>query len=312
MKNKQYIIFILLFSFIFISALIKCDDNSIIKPDNYEDFYLEYNVSGGIAGMNNSLEIFNNHDVTYIGYYYRIKNTISQERLYEIFNLLNDNDYFSLDSQYVSQKIMDDIYITVTYRSATISKKVFASACYYSDSNFDWKVKLSNIWNYFEEYVSTLTSDVNSGKVTIYSKSMLEEWPFSEKISLSDNLCKSVGVDEEIYNYLKSFDQQNINVTFFEGDYIYHLNGSGGYGLSFSELDTFYISIHVRNHGIQWIIGTKLSKIPEDGIIITGSDYTWLKNVLKETNYPRYFIDNEVESGETVYEVRLVHGNYFE
>jgi hypothetical protein len=312
MKNKKYLFFILLFSFILISTLIKCDDNSITKPDNYEDFYLEYNVSGGIAGMNNNLEIFENHDVTYMSYYHRVKDIISQERLHEIFNLLNDNDYFSLDSQYVSNEIMDDIYITITYQSATISKKVFASVSYYSDSNSNVKVRLMNIREYFENYITTLTNDVNSGKVTIYSQSVLEEWPFSEKISLSDNLSKSVGVNEEIYNYLKSFYQQNIDVAFFEGDYIYRLNGSGGYGLSFSELDTFYISIHNRNHGIQWTIGTKLAEIPEDGIFITGSDYTWLKNILKETNYPRYFIDNAVESGENVYEVRLVHGNYFE
>jgi len=311
MKTIYLIIILLIFSSVTILTF-KCDENSITKPDNYEDFYLEYNVSGGYAGINNSLEIFENHEVTYISSYHRIKNTISQEKLYEIFNLLNENDYFSLDSQYVSQIIMDDIYWTVTYQSATISKKVSASAFYYSDSNPILKNRLINIWKYFDNYISTLINDVNSGKVTIYSKSILEEWPFIEKIRLSDNLSKSVGVDEEIYNYLKSFYQQNIAVTFFEGDYIYRLNGSGGYDLDFSELDTFYISIHDRNHGIRWIIGTKLSEIPEEGIFITGSDYTWLKNVLKETNYPRYFIDNEVESGETVYEVRLVHGNFFE
>ena len=159
--------------------------------------------------------------------------------------------------------------------------------------------------------ISTLKSDIISGKVTIYSESILEEWPFSEKINLSDNLARNVGVDEAIYNYLKDFYQQNIDVTFFEDDYIYRLNGSGGYGLSFSELDTFYISIHDRNHGIQWTFGTKLSEIPDEGIIITGSDYLWLKNALEETHYPRYFVDNNVESGENVYEVRLIHGNYF-
>jgi hypothetical protein len=216
MKNKKYLFFILLFSFILISTLIKCDDNSITKPDNYEDFYLEYNVSGGIAGMNNNLEIFENHDVTYMSYYHRVKDIISQERLHEIFNLLNDNDYFSLDSQYVSNEIMDDIYITITYQSATISKKVFASVSYYSDSNSNVKVRLMNIREYFENYITTLTNDVNSGKVTIYSQSVLEEWPFSEKISLSDNLSKSVGVNEEIYNYLKSFYQQNLDVSFLE------------------------------------------------------------------------------------------------
>jgi len=295
-----------------ILTFVKCDNNSITKPKSYEDFYLEYNVSGGIAGMNKSLEIFENYDVTYNSNFYRLKQSINQEKLYEIFNLLNDNSYFSLDSQYISQIVMDDIFLTITYKSPTISKKVLVSASYYTDSDSNLKTRLSNMWEYFDEYISILTSDISSGKVTINSESILEEWPFTEKISLSDNLSKNVGVDEEIYNYLKDFYQQDIDVTFFEGDYIYRLNGSGGYGLSFSELDTFYISIHDRNHGIHWTIDTKLSNITDEGIIITDSDYIWLKNVLEETHYPRYFVDNSVESGEYVFEVRLLHGNNFE
>lgn len=312
MNNKSNTYVLLLFSFIFICTIICCDNDSITKPDSYEDFYLKYNVSGGIAGMSNNLEIYENHDVTYTSSSYRVKKNISQERLYDIYTLLNDNDYFSLDSQYVSEQgVMDDIYMTITYQSSTRSKTVFASAYYYSFSNAEWKDKLGCIWEYFDEYITTLTSDIDSGKVTIYSESILEEWPFSEKISLSDNLCKDVGVDEEIYNYLKEYYQQNIDVTFFEGEYIYRLNGSGGYGLSYSELDTFYISIHDRNHGILWTIETKLSEITDEGIIIAGSDYIWLRDTLEETHYPRYFIDTNIESGESVYEVRLIHGNYF-
>ena len=308
-RKKGFII--LLLSISMVSLLVYCQRDFSTNPDNYKEFYLKYTISGGIMGMYKGLEVFENHKVTYQGDSYRIKGNISQEKLYELYNLLVNNDYFNLDSLYEPEQIvMDDIYTTITFQSSTRSKTVTVSSYYsYMSDDAAWKDKMRIICKYLNDYITALTDTVTTGKVTVRSKSILEEWPFSEKISLADNLSKNVGVDEEVYNYLKEQHYRDIKVTFFEGEYLYHMNGSGGYGLTYSELDTFYISIHSRNHGIFWPFEMKLSEITDEGYNINGPDLLWLSDTLNATHYPRLVYDTSIKTGEYVYELSLLYGN---
>lgn len=131
-------------------------------------------------------------------------------------------------------------------------------------------------------------------------------------MKLSDYVHQNAEVDEDIFNHFKAYYQQDKQVTYFEDEWIYRMNSSGGYAFSYEEPDTFYLSIHQRSKRIQWQIGIKLQNIPEDGIVITGSDYQWLKETLEQTYFPRCFMDNDVATGEYIYEVFLKHGNNFD
>ena len=82
-------------------------------------------------------------------------------------------------------------------------------------------------------------SKINSGKVIVTKKMILEEWPFSDRIKLSDHLYKNVDVDEEIYKHIREPSNQDVKVSFFEGEWIYRLNASNS-----GELSSYYISIH--------------------------------------------------------------------
>ncbi len=310
-KRKIYIF--LLLSFMYIVLNPGCNNYSITDSNNHEEFYLDYNISGGIAGDNKTLTINKSDSVFYKSRFHSIHSTFNDEKLNDIYNLLVNKDFFKLDTEYLpEQMIIDDLIFTITYQSSLRSKKVIASGyCINNCSESKWPKELKSIIEYLDESIIYLKNNIKFGKVTITSKSLLEKWAFSDKIKLSDHLGEDIGADEEIFNHFKEYYQQNKNVTYFEGDWIYRLNGSGGYSLSYTELDTFYISIHDRNQGIKWPFATKLSEISEEGLIISESDYTWLKDILEQIHYPRYFIDNTLESGEYVYELFLLHGNNF-
>lgn len=313
MKTKKVFYIISLLALLSTSTLFHCHRDFATNPDNHEEFYLKYTIVGGIQGLNKNLEIFDNHNVTYQDHSFSIIDSIGQKKLDELYNLLMENDYFTLNTQYIpDHAVMDDILTTITFHSPTRSKTVTVSSFYsYKSDGAAWKENFGIICKYLDDYITTLTTDINSGKVTIRSKSILEEWPFSEKINLAENLNNNITADEEVFNYLKEQKHRLINIKFFEGEYIYDVYGNGGYSFEYSELDTFYISIYYQSNGILWPFEMKLSDMTHDGYILNGPDYIWLRDTLETDYSTKLFYDTGMDSGEYVYELSLVHGNYF-
>ncbi len=298
---KKVIIFVVI-------LFISCSENvnnPILNDD--ETFSFNYTISGGVGGTNDQLTILESGDVIYLGQNYDFSTIADGNETNALLVNLIINSFFSMDTAYLpDQRIADDILFKVSYNSDSKSKTVIANG---SCSNSKWPKGLKNIIDYLTDYITKLKSKINSGEVIVISKMILEEWPFSDKIMLSDYLSKNVDADEEIFNHLKEQYKQNKQVVFFEGEWIYRLNGSGGYALNFNELNSFYISIHDRNKPIEWPFGIKLEDNTENGINLYGEDYYWLKEKLKEVHYPRYFISGSFESGESVFEISLINGN---
>ncbi len=305
---------VVLFSVFMSFVFLNCKEYSATEPNIYENYNLVYNISGGFGGMNKTLWIFEDKEVKYTGRSYNIKSEMDDQSLLGIYELFVENDFFELDSLYMpDQQIMDGINVRLEFESATRSNSIYLSTHYinYVMSDTTVKVKLRNIFGYLDEYINTLTNSVDMGNVTIRSKAILEEWPFGDKISLSDYLNKSVGVDEEVFNFLKEKHQLDDNVKYFQDGLIYQLVGSGGYAFSYSDLDTFYINIYNPKEGMLWPLELKLSDITDDGIVVEGDAYIMIKDTLNTSYYPRYFYDTAMETGEYVYEIDLVTGNDF-
>ena len=295
------ILFILfnLFIFFLFNSCIRDFGTNI--PDT-ETFSLDYNESGGVGGMNNTLTISKSDSIVYLGHDYDFSTKAAEEDLNFLFLVLNSNSFFSMDSAYLpDQRVADDIIFRISYHSDSKSHIVIASGCC---SNSKWPKGLINIVDYLQGYVIELKSKINSGKVIVTKKMILEEWPFSDRIKLSDHLYKNVDVDEEIFKHIREPSNQDVKVSFFEGEWIYRLNASNS-----GELSSYYISIHDRNKPILWPFKPKLADIPENGINLVGQDYFWIKRKLKEIHYPRYLIDGLLESGEYIYEINLINGN---
>ena len=295
---------------VFIVLFISCSEN-VNNPILNDDgtFSFNYTISGGVGGANDQLTILESGDVVYLGQNYDFSKIADGNETNALLVNLIINSFFSMDTAYLPVKSMrDDISFKISYNSDSKSKTVIASG-YCSD--YKWPKGLRNIVDYLNDYIARLKSKINSGKVTVISKMILEEWPFSDKIMLSDYLSKNVDADEEIFNHLKEHYKQNEQVVYFEGEWIYRLNSNGGYALNFNELISFYISIHDRNKPIEWPFVEKLEDNTESGINLYGQDYYWLKEKLKEVHYPRYFINGSFESGESVFEISLINGNNF-
>ena len=98
-------------------------------------------------------------------------------------------------------------------------------------------------------------------------------------------------------------------MQYYEGTWIYRITASGGYEFTYSDLDTFYISIHDRSKAIDWLLNLKLSRIPDKGIYVSGSNYQWINEKIEKARYPVLFIDGPLQSGEYVYSVSLMRGD---
>ncbi|UCE18133.1 MAG: hypothetical protein JSV84_14920 [Gemmatimonadota bacterium] len=311
---KRIVYFLPFLSLMCLFLNISCNNNSITNSSVSNEYFLRYNMSGGVGGGNNTLTVAKSDSASYTSRNYIVHTILDEEKLNEIYNTLMVNNFLGLDSQYLPDKvIMDDLVYTITLESSTARKEIVASghcsANHCGESN--WPDELHTIIDYLQQVITMLKEDVQSGKVTIASKTILEEWPFGDRITLSDHLYGNVGADEEIFNHFKEYSLWNKQVAYYEGEWIYNLNGSGGYGLSYDDLDTFYIAIHDRNEPIQWSFETKLSDIPEEGVILVGSDYVSLKEAIEEMHYPWYFMDSDLKSGEYVYEIVVLHGSGF-
>ncbi len=290
---------ILLIIFLFISCVRDFGTNI---PDT-ETFSLTFSESGGWSEGNN-LTISENDSVVLMGYSYDFSTKAAEENLNFLSLVFNNNAFFSMDSSYLPDKhVADDIIFRISYNSDSKSHIVIASGfC----RNSKWPKGLINIVDYLQGYVTELKGKINSGKVIVTSKMVLEEWPFSDRIKLSDLLYKNVDVDEEIFKHIREPSNQDVKVSFFEGEWIYRLNASNS-----GELSSYYISIHDRNKPIFWPFEPKLADISENGINLSDQDYFWIKEKLKEIHYPRYFIDGSLEHGEYIYEIHLINGNNF-
>ena len=297
---KTLIIFTILFiTFLFNSCT---RDFSTNIRDAAETFSLNYDEGSGFSGLGTTLTISNEDSVFLTGYNYDFSTTATEEDLNLLYLILESNSFFLMDSSYLPDKyVADDIIFRISYQSDSKSRLVIASA---SCRNSKWPQGLKNIVDYLQGYVTDLMGKINSGKVSITSKMVLEEWPFADKIQLADHLYQKVDIDEKIFKYIREPSNQDTEVSFFEGEWIYRLNASNA-----GENSSYYISIHDRNTPIFWPFDTKLAEITEKGIMLTGQDYIWLKEKLEETHFPRYFIDGVLESGEYIYEINLINGN---
>ena len=284
---------------------IACDQ--IFDPQEDPEFHLQYNITGGFAGLHNSLSILENDSVYYNSRTHQIKTTFGQQKIREIYTVLTDHNYFNLKSEYLpDQAVMDDFLFTITFQAKTVRA---AGICSHNCGDSQWPGNLKSIISYLDELIADLTQDIDTGKAEIRSSSELEEWPFSDKIELAEHLHQNVAADKDIFDHFKQRHQQNKEVSYFKGEWIYYMHSSGGYALDYSELDTFYLSIHSRNQGIQWPFEPALADLGASGLVLSGTDYFWLKDTLARAPYPAYFLDDELQTGGYVYLLNLRHGN---
>ncbi len=274
-------------------------------PLLHENLFLEYKVWSGFSGTNNIFTIQKNYNIHYSSSKYNYSDTLDQNDVDLIIQTVKSNHFFSLKDEYLpSRRIADGTIITITIKSYTHSKKVIVSGLHIPN-------QLSNILSDLNIIINKYSMKINIGRVKIRHKYELEEWPFSAIIKLSDHVHENVIASEIIFNHFKSNYQQGKEVLYYEGEWIYQLNTSGGYSQSYGDLDEFYITIRDGAKPIDWPseIKTSLEYISKEGLIIRDTSYQKIRQILESNHWLIYFIDSEFKSGSFAYEIQLVHGN---
>jgi len=274
-----------------------------------EQMRLEFIVEGGFGGTYENLTVNEDYTVSYIGPGYNIQSFLWKSQVGSIIESIYNNNFFQLDDEYKpSQPVMDDLTFTITYHSESKSKTVKASG---ASSGYMY---IANIVKELNAVVDILKKGIYCGKVFVNKKIILEEWPFSDSVRISDSYNEKVYVSEEIFNHFKDYHNQDKKVVYFEGEWTYTVNGSGGYARSYSELTKgFYITFHHRYIPFRWPeeIGIQLNGIPEGGIFVTSSAYKIINELLENSHYPYYFIDDDLKTGNYIYQIGLNRGNGF-
>ncbi len=272
---------------------------------------VKYQVVGGEVGYNNILTIYKDGKVKYHAsasgnVLSNLESKLDQKQIESLIETFNKNKFLSFKDEYIpSTPIMDDMIHAITYTYNFKAKTVTASGVGNPPEQF------SIILSELSRIIENLTKSVNSGIIKIERKYILEEWPFSSRVRLSDYLYERVSVDEDVFNQFKKNYQEGKEVLYFENEWIYGIGNSGGFALSYEKLKEFHITIHSKSEPIQWYtdIGIRLADIHEKGIFIQGYAYQRIKGYTESNKYPIYFIEDELKTGNYVYEIRMLRGD---
>ncbi|MFC1553314.1 hypothetical protein ACFL7D_01660 [candidate division KSB1 bacterium] len=270
--------------------------------------FLEYVLRGGIGGITETLRIYNDNSVTFENQEFDIQSTLSQNIINHILITLQYYNFLSLDEYYESTVIMDAFVYKITYISQVKSNTV---TMYGHSEYFSF---ISNIVNELEIIIENLKENVDCGKVCLKEKILIEEWPFSDIVKLSDYNYERVYVSEEIFNHFKDYYLSDKKVMYFEGDLLYEINSSGGYSKTYSELSSgFYLRIKKGIRPVKWpeSLNIPLNEISEEGVFVSDSSFNITEDLLDNKNWPYYYVDEDIKTGNYVYELGLIKGDGF-
>jgi hypothetical protein len=281
-------------------------------PDEGEEFAFVYSETGGIGGIHNILKISVDDSVTYTSSHYRIRTVLGPSDKQGICSILTQHGFFGLGLCYCPDKpIADDIGYTLHYTSDSRSHHVSASgSCSGSHHGCSWPNGLHAIIDSLRQVVSRLKEQITTGCVTVYSHFTLGEWPFGQVFSLADYLSRQVEIPDSLFWRIRTDQQQDPPIQYYEDGWIYRLNASIHYATSYDdpEPDTT-LSIHDRTQPVYWNYQPSLSEALSERIVLTGPEYVWLRDIFRADHYPWYFMDDSLADSALVYQLRFVHGN---
>ncbi|HKI44680.1 MAG TPA: hypothetical protein VKA08_05010 [Balneolales bacterium] len=282
--------------------LLGCNLESGESPTYQKPFTFKYIESGGIMGMNNILSYTVGDSLVYESRNFHVAKVLSAGEKQSLIALLDTRHFFRMEPSYLPPKgIADDNYYTLSYDSPSQSKKVVVSAsCGTLVNGCAWPDGFKTIMTFMQQQVAQLKDATTTGCVRIKKTYHVSPWPYEDQVVLGNSLYETLEISDTIVQTLQTAQDTTPRTLFYEGDWIY--------SLAFNLHDAS-MSITDRTHPIYWSIVPFLANIPEQGVVIKGSDYTWLDSVLTHPHYPWYFTDQGLANGNSAYELDFVRGN---
>ena len=294
------------FSLFGLILLITCESNFLIPFTPVDSFYLEYHVTGGIGGVNNVL-VIENESFSYSSRNYNFTGLIDENHRYKILNGLFSSNFFLLREEYFyKQKIADVLTFSFIFQSENISKKVTGHGGILPKT-------ISNLISIMDTIIEDLKTTITTGKVIPYRNWILEEWPFSDQVKLSENVHNKVLVGKEIFDHFKERILQGLKIVYLENGLFYTIVTNGAFGIPYEDHNEFYIESRDPKEPFRWLptSATTLADIPPEGVMVYDEDYRRIRNFYEINYSPRFIIDEDLKLGIPVYDFWLYHGNNY-
>ena len=291
-----------------------CEKDSTTNPIPFKKIYnLWYLITDGSSGKRENLLIyvdgppFTSDSSSFIlSHDYDFTFEMNLDELNSVINVIYNNNFFTLEDSFLSAQAAEDIYYEISVTQQDGNRKHIKT----SEAS-DKPDELINIMSELNNIIVNKKNEINCGVVKVEAAFLIEEWPFSTENRLPEFLGTEFDANEAIFNHFKNYYYQEKEILYFEDDWIYRLSSSGGYNLSYHELDRFIILVHDRFQPCHWPenIGYELKNISGNGLLLQNNDYFQIKEDLLRYNYPLYYLEGTLETGKYLYEIFLVHGN---
>jgi hypothetical protein len=321
--KSNYLFFIILLSSLHLSGAEK------------EPFSIKYCVSGGEAGFLDTLVLKGNGFMRYHGrlYYNREcyhQDTINLKYIDTIVKTLKKSGFMDLKDKYGPSYHCDDgsSQSIACYLGSTQKIVVILECTDINDRPDAFKI----VGNKMKEILKNAWPNIECGTLYPRVSEFLKKWPLSTNLSLTrifeaesskinPHNPNYAGTDRRIVAKAPQFviemfadEEKKIpdfcdNIAYYESGYVYYLNSnyfSRKYSSSASGQFEIYISGRIKPDKFPANLGFNLSNIPEEGIFLTGQEFSRIMDFIKGK---MFFVDLSANYVDFLYYPEIVLGN---
>jgi hypothetical protein len=297
-KANMKKIFIYVFGTLVLLVYTDCD-----TTDPYSDLMkLEYEVTGGIAGINYKTTVSDQGKAAFTHYNknrkYVISTSLMERQLDSLNKVLLENDIFDLaDSYKPPQPVMDGINISIKYNNGNASKNI------YVEGGADIPKELENIIQKLFEITIYIQSNPGYGTLTtIWDQTdNIKKWLFLEtKLQVKAFNYNELSNADSIMNY---FDEIKTNygydILYWDVDSLYDIyDGGRDYG---------YFNVYAAYPVNYWHdeFNYDLSTVQNKGIVLSADEWEGREIYFNKTYV--YVMDKLEDNGKAI-RVKLIPG----
>ncbi|MFC1724771.1 hypothetical protein ACFL4T_04025 [candidate division KSB1 bacterium] len=292
---------------ILIVLFSSCSENPV-SYDYSEPAEIEYTISGGLAGNTERTTIDKNgfgklfHFLS--GNEIEVSCPLQDELYSKLQSKIKNSDFFNLNDDYNTDRpVLDGFSYSITYSTENRTKTITAV------DGAAVPVTFPSLFNTLREINSFIRQNSETQTLFVYEEYIIKDWPFSDKIRLSDNLDNSIYLNEldisnEVYNFFLEIRNSEDDAIFWEGDCLYRMR-KGWYG---DELQ--YIEPSSQHQLRYWPDETNIdiNDIGKSGLVLEEDKLSTVQNLLSGYWYTKIFILGELKDGGKAVYLLLING----
>jgi hypothetical protein len=296
-------IFYKYFALLFFLLIISCEKTNINSVESPFSRKIEFQVTGGEAGIQQQTTIFENGEVVFIYYNknhkYIITKLLSKPQLDSLNIILDEKKIFDLNDEYrPEQPIMDNFIYEINYYSLSGNNKNIIA-----ESGIEIPEELNIIIRKLSEINDFVQSNSDYGTLTsIWDiEEIIKEWKFPDiKLEKKVYYYNEINNSDSILSYFDEIKRNfGYNVLFLFHDLLYSIyDGGSDYGY-FNAYEVFQAKLWYN------YFQDDISIIQDTGIFKSTNEWTQMDISFNKTYV--YVIDKIEDNGRAI-KLKLIPG----